>query len=83
MLIVYKEPVKRPMEEAVADLLNRSLTLEIPQPSISVGSGDEYEVIGEPGLGIVLPPRPPCPRGICYFRFIIFFYLKHFFFFTI
>ncbi|XP_032666022.1 TBC1 domain family member 15 [Odontomachus brunneus] len=58
---LYKEPVKRPVEEAVADLLNRSLTID-PQPpiSVSVGSGDEYEVIG---VGADLPPRPPCPRG--------------------
>ncbi|XP_014468317.1 PREDICTED: TBC1 domain family member 15-like [Dinoponera quadriceps] len=58
---LYKEPVKRPVEEAVADLLNRSLTID-PQPpiSVSVGSGDEYEVIG---VGTDLPPRPPCPRG--------------------
>ncbi|XP_001599344.2 TBC1 domain family member 15 isoform X1 [Nasonia vitripennis] len=60
---LYKEPVKRPVEEAVADLLNRSLTVNVPQPPVSVGSGEEYEVIGDPGLGILLPPRPPCPRG--------------------
>lgn len=60
---LYKEPVKRPMEEAVADLLNRSLTVNASQPPVSVGSGEEYEVIGEPELGILLPPRPPCPRG--------------------
>lgn len=53
--------MKRPVEEAVADLLNRSLTID-PQPpiSVSVGSGEEYEVIG---VGADLPPRPPCPRG--------------------
>lgn len=53
--------MKRPVEEAVADLLNQSLTIE-PQPrvSVSVGSGEEYEVIG---VGIDLPPRSPCPRG--------------------
>ncbi|KAG7213329.1 hypothetical protein KM043_002626 [Ampulex compressa] len=60
---LYKEPVKRPVEEAVADLLNRSLTLDVPHPPLSVGSGEEYEVIGEHGLGVVLPPRPQCPRG--------------------
>lgn len=60
---LYKEPVKRPVEEAVADLLNRSLTMDVPHPSVSVGSGEEYEVIGEQSLGIALPPRPPCPRG--------------------
>lgn len=62
---MYKEPVKRPVEEAVADLLNQSLTID-PRPRVSVsvsgeGSGEEYEVIG---VGVDLPPRPPCPRGI-------------------
>ncbi|XP_029048003.1 TBC1 domain family member 15 isoform X1 [Osmia bicornis bicornis] len=57
---LYKEPAKRPVEEAVADLLNSSLTIDVPHPPVSVGSGEEYEVIG---LGVVLPPRPPCPRG--------------------
>lgn len=58
---VYKEPVKRPVEEAVADLLNQSLTLDPhPRVSVSIGSGEEYEVIG---VGVELPPRPPCPRG--------------------
>lgn len=61
---VYKEPVKRPVEEAVADLLNQSLTIEPhPRVSVSVGSGEEYEVIG---VGIDLPPRSPCPRGNTY-----------------
>lgn len=67
--LVYKEPVKRPVEEAVADLLNRSLTVNVPQPPVSVGSGEEYEVIGDPGFGILLPPRPPCPRGDSLFLF--------------
>lgn len=58
---MYKEPVKRPVEEAVADLLNQSLTIEShPRVSVSVGSGEEYEVIG---VGVDLPSRPPCPRG--------------------
>jgi len=58
---VYKEPVKRPVEEAVADLLNQSLTIEPhPRVSVSIGSGEEYEVIG---VGVDLPPRLPCPRG--------------------
>ncbi|KAL6438386.1 hypothetical protein ACFW04_004494 [Cataglyphis niger] len=61
---LYKEPVKRPVEEAVADLLNQSLTIDHhPRVSVSVsgeGSGEEYEVIG---VGVDLPPRPPCPRG--------------------
>lgn len=51
------------MEEEVADLLNRSLTIDIPQPPVSVGSGEEYEVIGVPGPGLVLPPRLSCARG--------------------
>lgn len=57
---LYKEPVKRPVEEAVADLLNSSLTIDVPHPPVSVGSGEEYEVIG---LGVTLPPRPTCQRG--------------------
>ncbi|XP_012276794.1 TBC1 domain family member 15 isoform X2 [Orussus abietinus] len=60
---IYKEPVKRPVEEAVADLLNRSLTIDVPPTTVSMDSGEEYEVIGESRIGIVLPPRPPCPRG--------------------
>ncbi|KAK2579535.1 hypothetical protein KPH14_010837 [Odynerus spinipes] len=60
---LYKEPARRPVEEAVADLLNCSLTIDGPHPPVSAGSGDEYEVIGETDEGLVLPPRPPCPRG--------------------
>ncbi|XP_058796976.1 TBC1 domain family member 15 isoform X2 [Phymastichus coffea] len=61
---LYKEPVKPPVEEAVADLLNRSLTVNVHQPPVSVGSGEEYEIIGESGLGILLPQKPSCPRGL-------------------
>ncbi|KAK0080620.1 hypothetical protein PV325_013649 [Microctonus aethiopoides] len=58
---LYKEPVKQPVEESViADLLNRSLTVDISQPLGSSGSGEEYEVIGQT---VLLPARPPCPRG--------------------
>ncbi|XP_044592579.1 TBC1 domain family member 15-like isoform X3 [Cotesia glomerata] len=61
---LYKEPVKQPVEEAVADLLNRSLTVDLTSQALgSSGSGEEYEVIGQPGHKIILPPRPPCPRG--------------------
>ncbi|KAJ8676736.1 hypothetical protein QAD02_012523 [Eretmocerus hayati] len=60
---LYKEPVKRPVEEAVADLLNRSLTVSLSQPPVSVGSGEEYEVIGESSPRMKLPPRPSCSRG--------------------
>lgn len=61
IFIVYKEPVKQPVEESViADLLNRSLTVDISQPLGSSGSGEEYEVIGQT---VLLPARPPCPRG--------------------
>ncbi|CAL7934656.1 unnamed protein product [Xylocopa violacea] len=60
---LYKDPVKRPVEEAVADILNNSFTLDVPPPPVSVGSGEEYEVIGEHELDVVLPPRPACPRG--------------------
>ena len=63
---MYKEPVKHPVEEAVADLLNRSLSINVSQLPVSVSSGEEYEVIDEPG-SILLPPRPPCPRGIFVF----------------
>lgn len=63
---IYKEPVKQPVEEAVADLLNRSLTAELrtEHPLSSTGSnGEEYEVISELDQKFILPPRPPCPRG--------------------
>ncbi|XP_020287729.1 TBC1 domain family member 15 [Pseudomyrmex gracilis] len=59
---LYKEqPVKRSVEEAVYDLMNQSNMIDPPpRVSVSVGSGDEYEMIG---VGVDLPPRPPCPRG--------------------
>ncbi|XP_053978196.1 TBC1 domain family member 15-like [Hylaeus anthracinus] len=60
---LYKEPARRPVEEAVADILNNSLSIDVPHPPVSIGSGEEYEVIGEHGLGVILPPRSPCPRG--------------------
>ncbi|XP_011309116.1 TBC1 domain family member 15 isoform X2 [Fopius arisanus] len=63
---IYKEPVKQPVEEAVADLLNRSLTTEMRSghPLSSAGSnGEEYEVITELDQQCLLPPRPTCPRG--------------------
>ncbi|XP_063990184.1 TBC1 domain family member 15 isoform X1 [Diachasmimorpha longicaudata] len=63
---IYKEPVKQPVEEAVADLLNRSLTTELrgEHPLSSAGSnGEEYEVISELDQKFILPPRPTCPRG--------------------
>lgn len=61
---LYKEPIKQPVEEAVADLLNRSLTTELSQKLGSTGSGEEYEVIEQqPQVKIILTPRPPCPRG--------------------
>lgn len=64
-IAVYKEPVKRPVEETVADLLSRSFT-HYTQPPTSVTSGEEYEVIAKPGgiPQILLPPRPLCHRGI-------------------
>lgn len=59
---MYKEqPVKRSVEEAVYDLMNQSNMIDPPpRVSVSVGSGDEYEMVG---VGVDLPPRPPCPRG--------------------
>lgn len=61
---IYKDAdAKRPVEEAVADLLNRSLSIDVPLPSVSVSSGEEYEVIGVSSASVLLPPRPPCPRG--------------------
>ncbi|XP_035721297.1 TBC1 domain family member 15-like [Vespa mandarinia] len=60
---LYKEPARRPVEEAVADLFNSSFTIDVHHPPVSVGSGDEYEVIGETDIGLSLPSRPPCPRG--------------------
>lgn len=62
-IAVYRDPVKRPVKEAVADILNNSFTLDVP-PQISVGSGEDYEVIGEHELGVELAPRPTCPRGM-------------------
>lgn len=47
----------------MADLLNRSLSIDVPLPSVSVSSGEEYEVIGVSSASVLLPPRPPCPRG--------------------
>ncbi|XP_078036986.1 TBC1 domain family member 15/17 [Augochlora pura] len=60
---LHKEPVKRPVEEAVADIFNNTLSIEIPHPPVSIDSGEEYEVIGVQRLGIVLPERPTCLRG--------------------
>ncbi|XP_076174355.1 TBC1 domain family member 15/17 [Ptiloglossa arizonensis] len=60
---LYKEAAKRPVEEAVADILNNSLSIDVSYPLVSVDSGEEYEVIGAHGLGVVLPPRAPCSRG--------------------
>ncbi|XP_012174172.2 TBC1 domain family member 15 isoform X2 [Bombus terrestris] len=62
-ICLYKDPAKRPVEEAVADILNNSFTIDVPPLPVSVGSGEEYEMIGEHELGVVLPPRPACPRG--------------------
>ncbi|XP_076655379.1 TBC1 domain family member 15/17 [Halictus rubicundus] len=60
---LYKDPAKRAVEEAVADILNSTLSIDVPHPPISTDSGEEYEIIGEHGLGFVLPQRPTCPRG--------------------
>ncbi|XP_031833256.1 TBC1 domain family member 15/17 [Nomia melanderi] len=60
---LYKEPAKRTVEDELVDIFNQSLPIDVPHPPISVDSGEEYEVIGEHGLGVVLPPRPSCPRG--------------------
>ncbi|XP_050573961.1 TBC1 domain family member 15-like isoform X1 [Bombus affinis] len=62
-ICLYKDPAKRPVEEAVADILNNSFTIDVAPLPVSVGSGEEYEMIGEHELGVVLPPRPACPRG--------------------
>ncbi|XP_076628663.1 TBC1 domain family member 15/17 [Colletes latitarsis] len=61
---LYKEPAKRPVEEAVADILNNSLSIDVPHPPVTISSGEEYEVIGVHELSLTLPPRPPCPRGL-------------------
>ncbi|XP_012265470.2 TBC1 domain family member 15 isoform X2 [Athalia rosae] len=53
----------RPYETTMEACSKLTDILHIPQPPVSVGSGEEYEVIGAPGVGFVLPPRPPCPRG--------------------
>ncbi|OAD55231.1 TBC1 domain family member 15 [Eufriesea mexicana] len=62
-ILLYKDPVKRPVKEAVADILNNSFSIDVPPPQLSVGSGEDYEVIGEHELCIELPPRPTCSRG--------------------
>ncbi|XP_066599731.1 TBC1 domain family member 15 isoform X1 [Prorops nasuta] len=59
---LYKE-TKRPVEEAVANLLNQSLSIDVSQPHASIGCADEYELLEELGPAITLPPCPPCPRG--------------------
>ncbi|XP_034937097.1 TBC1 domain family member 15 [Chelonus insularis] len=63
---LYKEPAKQPVEEAVADLLNRSLTVEISPPLASCVSEEEYEydIIGQTRQKIILPPKKLCPRGV-------------------
>ncbi|XP_046739904.1 TBC1 domain family member 15 isoform X2 [Diprion similis] len=53
----------RPYETTMEACSKLTDILHIPQPTVSDGAGEEYEVIGEPGVGLVLPPRPPCPRG--------------------
>jgi hypothetical protein len=64
---VYKEPVKLPVKEAKVDRLNQSLTVNISPRLLSIGLGEEYEVIDESEFKINLPPRPICHRGIQYF----------------
>lgn len=46
-------------EEEVAELLNRSLTLN---ETSADAVGEEYAVV-DLGSGPLLPPRPPAPRG--------------------
>ncbi|XP_069675162.1 TBC1 domain family member 15 isoform X2 [Periplaneta americana] len=53
-------PVEQRREEEVAELLNRSLTLDETATNVV---GEEYAVI-QIGSGPVLPPRPPAPRGV-------------------
>ena len=55
---MYK-PLEQRREEEVAELLNRSLTLDETSANVV---GEEYAVI-QLGSGPVLPPRPPAPRG--------------------
>jgi hypothetical protein len=58
MLTVFRPPEQRSAEE-VAELLNRSLTLDEASANVAV---EEYAVI-QLGSGPILPPRPPAPRG--------------------
>lgn len=58
MSIVFRPPEQR-REEEVAELLNRSLTLDESPANVAV---EEYAVI-QLGNGPILPPRPPAPRG--------------------
>nr|CAD7403985.1 unnamed protein product [Timema cristinae] len=57
---LYKQSEVRPMEEEVAELLNRSLTLDETETNVA---GEKYTVINKRQGPPVLPPRPPCPRG--------------------
>ncbi|KAJ9587779.1 hypothetical protein L9F63_018805 [Diploptera punctata] len=56
---LYK-PLEQRREEEVAELLNRSLTLDETATNVV---GEEYAVI-QLGSGPVLPPRPPAPRDL-------------------
>jgi hypothetical protein len=55
---VFKSSEQR-REEEVAELLNRSLTLN---ETSADAVGEEYAVV-DLGSGPLLPPRPPAPRG--------------------
>ncbi|PSN55056.1 hypothetical protein C0J52_04140 [Blattella germanica] len=55
---LYK-PLEQRREEEVAELLNKSLTLDETSTNVV---GEEYAVI-QLGNGPVLPPRPMAPRG--------------------
>ncbi|XP_021914957.1 TBC1 domain family member 15 [Zootermopsis nevadensis] len=57
-LLLFRPPEQR-REEEVAELLNRSLTLDESPANVAV---EEYAVI-QLGNGPILPPRPPAPRG--------------------
>jgi hypothetical protein len=57
-LTVFKSSEQRG-EKEVAELLNRSLTLNETSADVI---GEEYAVVNL-GSGPILPPRPPAPRG--------------------
>ncbi|XP_033230728.1 TBC1 domain family member 15 isoform X2 [Belonocnema kinseyi] len=53
----------RPYETTMEAFSKLTDIWNVPQPSVSVSSGEEYEVIGVSNASVLLSPIPPCPRG--------------------